>query len=288
MKMERKGIVICVITLLGLSNGNLANAAPLNLITTVDTLGWTVNTNSIDSNSSTIPGSVESTTNPTFTTEITPAQPGVTGSVKTYSHTTTTTTNYTDDSQWASFDYSAALNDSSSDPLTYTISGIFNPTDTLINNGTGSLQFNMAMDVSYSASPTDTFGSLSFKAGYMNGPTWGNSYSDFFDLTENSIAHGSTLELDFDILNYPVFFEAIYTISDFTNDDLYTVNNLSLNVNANLSEQIINSIVTTNNDVLISEYELPALPVVVPVPAAVWLFVSGLIGIAGIARRKPA
>jgi len=151
----------------------------------------------------------------------------------------------------------------------------------------------MAMNVNNSSnSPADTFGSLSFKAGYINGPTWGSSYSDFFNLTENNIALGSTLDVDpdFDVLNFPVYFEAIYTINDFTEDYLYTVNNLSLNVNANLSEHIhdINNTVTTENYLLVSEEALPALPVVVPVPAAVWLFVSGLIGIAGIARRKPA
>jgi len=48
------------------------------------------------------------------------------------------------------------------------------------------------------------------------------------------------------------------------------------------------SATTDESGVFMGHYLVQASPVPVPVPAAVWLFGSGLIGLAGIARRKQA
>jgi len=295
MKLEKLSTAISVIALLGLSNGNLASAAPFNITTTVNApAGWTENTHSvITPETSTTPSYTEGTSTTTFEEIYTPPQPGVDGLYELYSHTTTPITEYSDQSQTTSIQHSATQNSQSSTSFTYTISGTLHPTEALINNGIGSLTFDMGMDLTNSGDLVDTttFGSLTFNTGYTGAGGYSNSSFTFLESTPLNLSLGNTFNLNFSVQDRPIYFEAIYEINDLNNilsgpTDPYTVDNLWLSVDTSLLEQTFVSTYDSpvQTELLVSNV-IPA-PAPVPVPAAAWLFGSGLLVLIGAARRK--
>jgi hypothetical protein len=109
-----------------------------------------------------------------------------------------------------------------------------------------------------------------------------NAASRSFDLTVDSVVYNSSISQDYTVeigLNSDtVFFDPGSTVT------------IDLGINGLLditpkSVSLISSTGGTNNFVINGTFLLHDVPPV-PVPAAVWLFGSGLLGLAGIARRN--
>ena len=158
-----------------------------------------------------------------------------------------------------------------------------------------SLSMYTRMDIQYTGSNPYELGSMfgSLTINYTDGiDSWSTNYQQEFIYSPNN-----TMTLDFsDYYNFDdaISFSAIFEVGG-TNLS-YAITNLQLSANTYASEygseynvEYAAPVTAETTRFLVDSQELPALPepiTAVPVPAALWLFGSGLIGLAGFARRK--
>jgi len=225
---------------------------------------------------------------------------GVPGQIDFYYVTTNTRTTTTYDQDFkketSSVSYTGSVAEQAA-ASTYALSGSMqrNAEQGILEYTTSdSLYVDTRMDVRYTGlgeyTPGSMFGSLTIN--YTDGiDQWTKSHQQDFVFGPNN-----TMTLNFsDYYNFDdtISFDAIFAVDG--TDLSYEITNLQLNASTYASEygaeyNIDTDVVTTETGrLLVGSEELPALPepvAVVPVPAALWLFGSGLIALAGFARRK--
>ena len=230
-----------------------------------------------------------SSSSASFEVDETPAQVGVPGAVDVYQVNTTTTSthDHTYNDQTAQISYNASLTDSQLTPQEYIFSGTIEKQagETLYNDN-GWLSFNMGMGVDIPSNPGGIDGMLTFEFG-SDPDAWAFSYSTEFAGLTDSIFLGDDEYLDLTSL---IYFNAIYSVTGVSSTS-FNLDSISLGVNANSGSDFTfnHTSVTEETRILLSHTEIPALQSSpVPVPAAVWLFGSGLLSLVGMARRKKA
>jgi hypothetical protein len=120
-----------------------------------------------------------------------------------------------------------------------------------------------------------------------------------FDITSGNTLIGGTatsatsagLEYDFSIggTNYFMLMSDAISIPGGTTNYFWCLETINCSAGSDLSEQIGHTIPGSSVVDQLEQYtseDVIVFATVVPVPAAVWLFASGLLGLAGIARRK--
>lgn len=158
------------------------------------------------------------------------------------------------------------------------------------------LYINTRMTVQYTGASEYVSGSMSgaLTINYTDGiDNWSTIHQQEFVSGPNNYMY-----LDFsDYYNFDdtISFDAIFEV--YGSDLSYAITSLELGASTYAAEygaeyNIETDVVTTETGrLLVGSEELPALPepvAEVPVPAAVWLFGTGLIALAGLARRKAA
>ena len=170
--------------------------------------------------------------------------------------------------------------DAQSTPSSYTLEGSFIQNNSLYSSYYDSLNFSMGMNSIFDPSYTGgAGGTLSFFISSTPGD-WTFAFHSNFDATSNNISLSNNQYLD---LSQPVYFMAQYDIFG-TEGDVFDINNLYLNISG-YQDSYGSSMYETSELELYNTSVIPALAPV-PVPAAAWLFGSGLIGLVGVARRK--
>ncbi len=238
----------------------------------------------VSSTDSTYSGSSYYTSSPALRIDEIAPQIGVTGAVDIYYDTTTTTYDYTTQSQQLSINYNDSIDGPLSTPYTIELSGQITADETLLyaNDQLGfGLGFNVLFEDPYATNSVN--GSLSFLIG-NSASNWTYSFQTSFDSVIDNMYFSDNQYLDF---SAPIYFQAIYDIAG-TNGVNFQLTGLDLDVYASQSTTSSYNHVSTVSSELISHTEIAALPAPVPVPAAAWLFGSGLIGLIGMARRKKA
>lgn len=218
-----------------------------------------------------------------------PAQPGVAGSIDTYLDTTTTTNTTTWNEQSLHIGYSAGLAAPISAPETYILTGqIAKQSDEVLYSGYRYLNFQMGLNIAFlnPYTPNSASGILTFKLSNTPGD-WTYVFQTPFDTSSDSVTLSNSLSnwnnlLDF---NNPAFFEASYSINGDPGIN-FGINNLSLNIyGAVASADVVTNTSNTTRGAAVAHYDIPALPTLVPLPAAAWLFGASLCFI-GLGRRK--
>jgi len=167
-----------------------------------------------------------------------------------------------------------------STPSSYTLQGTFTQNSAL-SGYYDQLNFNMGLNTVFEPGYTGSAeGTLSFFISNTPGD-WTFAFHKTFDTRYDNIGLVNSLNLD---LNDPVYFMAQYDIFG-TETDLFDISRISLGVSAS---QYSNGTGIWNEESEIEMYGISVIPALepVPVPAAAWLFGSGLIGLVGVARRK--
>ena len=169
-----------------------------------------------------------------------------------------------------------------STPSSYTLQGTFTQNSAL-SGYYDQLNFNMGLNTVFEPGYTGTAeGTLSFFISTTPGD-WTFAFHKTFDTRYDNIGLVNSLNLD---LNDTVYFMAQYDIFG-TETDLFDISRISLGVSAS---QYSSGTGIWNEESEIEQYATSVIPALepVPVPAAVWLFGSGLVALVGFARRKKA
>jgi hypothetical protein len=170
-----------------------------------------------------------------------------------------------------------------STPSSYILQGSITQNTSLYGSTYDDLYFSMGLSNIFDESYTgNAEGALSFFVSNTPGD-WAFTFRMDFDARSNNIELSNSLNLD---LGDTVYFMAQYEIFG-TEGDLFDINALSLGVSASQHDSGSGIYDETSEIKLYHSSVIPALAPV-PVPAAVWLFTSGLLGLIGIARRKIA
>lgn len=224
-------------------------------------------------------------------TETTPAQVGVPGTIDVYqvTNTTSSTHDHTYNDQNAQISFDDSLTDLQTTPQGYILSGTINKqAAAALYNNNGYLNFNMGMGVSFPNNPGGIDGSLTFEFG-SNPEAWAFSYTTEFSGLADSIFLSNSEFMD---LTTPIYFNATYSVTG-VNGTPFNVDSISLSVNAHSGDDFAfnftDEVTEETNRILLAHADIPPLqPSPVPIPAATWLFGSGLLGLIGVARRKTA
>lgn len=284
MKRNTTSTLIAVLTL---SGTGLANAAvytnpaletPFDVTLNTGSTAWANESAQLSSSDAPFSYISSNSSNPVFREVITPAQPGVPGSFDVYRDVTSY--QYDGRHQQAGVAYSAAVDGSLFVPQSFSLAGEIQAVEPLVDGGWGELSFWMDMDLTFGAPyvADSVFGTLTFQFGSAPGD-WTFAFQRNFDSSTASISLGDYRYFN---MSAPVYFLATYDIAGASVP--FTLDSLNLNVNTYVDQYSTTNLGTTST--LVFHSEIPALPAAVPVPAAVWLLGSGLIGLAAVARRR--
>lgn len=226
-------------------------------------------------------------------------QPGVEGSISYYREKITEHWSGSSTDQSARLNFSAELRSDltnpepdplnlvapQSTPSSYALEGSVTQNSSPYSDFYDDLYFNMGMSNIFDEAYTgNAEGQLSFFVSNTPGD-WTFAFHTDFDARSNNISLANSLNLD---LSDTVYFRAQYDIFG-TDGDFFDINGLSLSVSASQSSSGSGIDYEESEIELYQTSVIPALEVTeVPIPAAFWLFGSGLIALAGFARRKAA
>jgi hypothetical protein len=267
---------------------NPASESPFSLSLDTGTSAWLTPSVSLNSASGINSSSYTTTSTTSPVTKIVNPLPGVKGTYDVSTETTTYTHSYKENYQSLGISYTGGL----SSPVvgdTYSLYGQINKNvgQSLLSNN-GYLNFNLGMNVNFAdpnAINTGTEGILTFKLGNSL-KNWVYEYKTPLSLNSSRISLSNSSQwLD---MNSATYFEANYSIAGNTGLQ-FSISNLGLSIyetlyggaydfNTNASSPVTNSIL---------HYDLQALPVTpTPIPAAIWLLGSGLMGLAGLRGKR--
>jgi len=172
--------------------------------------------------------------------------------------------------------------DPQSTPSSYTLQGTFEQNSSLYGY-TDLLSFNMGLNTAFEPGYTGTAeGTLSFFVSNTPGD-WSFAFHKTFDTRYDTIGLANSLSLD---LSDTIYFMAVYDLFGIGTDQ-FDINRISLGLSAGQSDWGHGEY---DGESVIQQYATSVIPALepVPVPAAVWLFGSGLLALVGFARRKKA
>jgi len=215
--------------------------------------------------------------------------PGVKGKYEIYTETTNKTFSYSQAYQNLDIFYTGNLT-TPNVGQTYSLTGQINKVNgaSLLSNN-GYLNFSLGMNTSFSdPNFTNTAsGLLSFKAGNALGQ-WAYDFKKSFNGSSGNISLSNGYLNNSLDMNLPIYYEASYSLLGDTGIKI-TSSDLSLSLYETLygpyNEALIDSLTKTTKNTLYTS-DIPALPVTTPIPAAAWLFGSGLVGLVGLRKKK--
>lgn len=294
---NRNNIHVAIVAVLSISNASAnvydnsgTSETPFDVMLDTGTYSWSGSTPTVQSSDTTLTvNHTSSSSSSAIVVEETPAEVGVPGAVDVYQVTTMTTTSHdhTYNDQNANVDFNDYLTTEQLTPSTYELSGtITKQAGAALYSDSGWLNFSLGLGISLASNPGGIDGMLTFEFG-SDPEAWAFSYTTEFAGLSDSIflSDGEYLNL-----SDQIYFNAIYSITG-SDGTPFNVSNIWLDVDVNSGSDFafnVSEPVIEESSLLLSHTEIPALtpPTVVPVPAAIWLMLSGLLGFTAVARRK--
>lgn len=260
---------------------NLNGETPFDITLTTDGSSWSGNTPTLQSTDTTSTHPHSNSTSEIIE-ETTPAQIGIDGLFEVINVTTTTTYDHTINTQQAFIDFNDSITGQQQTDASYSLSGLIQKQagETLYDTN-GWINFSLDLGVSFDATPSDVSGMLTFEFG-TNPDEWAFSYQTQFDSIVDSMSLFDSHSLNF---TNDIYFTATYDIFGSTST-LFDINNIGLEVNTYVDSDSSSNFSTSETRTVLGSFVIPAEIAPVPVPAAVWLMLSGLLGLTAVARRR--